>query len=100
MSAVGAGAALLAWWSVFFLGAGVEGKAGRTAEARRMFLAIAEGEARPATAERARYQAAWISEEEEDLETATEQFGKLSAARDEQIRQESVAGPACGASSR
>ena len=75
---------------VDFLFARVEWKAGRTAEARRKFLAIAEGEARPATAERARYQAAWISEEEEDLETATEQFGKLSAARDEQIRQESV----------
>jgi tetratricopeptide (TPR) repeat protein len=75
---------------VDFLFARVEWKAGRTAEARRMFLAIAEGEARPATAERARYQAAWISDEEEDLETATEQFGKLAAARDEQIRQESV----------
>jgi tetratricopeptide (TPR) repeat protein len=75
---------------VDFLFARVEWKAGRTAEARRMFLAIADGEARPATAERARYQAAWISEEEEDLETATEQFGRLAAARDEQIRQESV----------
>jgi tetratricopeptide (TPR) repeat protein len=75
---------------VDFLSARVEWKAGRNAEARRMFLAIAEGEARPATAERARYQAAWISEEEEDLETATEQFGMLAAAGDEQIRQESV----------
>jgi soluble lytic murein transglycosylase-like protein len=75
---------------VDFLSARVEWKAGRTAEARRMFLAIAEGEAHPSTAERARYQAAWISEEEGDLETATEQFGKLATARDEQIRQESV----------
>ena len=75
---------------VDFLFARVEWKAGRPAEARRKFLEIAESEARPATAERARYLAAWISEEEEDLETATEQFGKLAGARDEQVRQESV----------
>ncbi len=75
---------------VDYLFARVEWKAGRTAEARRMFLEIAEGEARPLTAERARYQAAWISEEEEDWEGAAEQFRKLFEARDEQVRRESV----------
>src|SRR4030065_568426 len=68
-------------------GGGGRGRAARSADARRKFLEIAESEARPATAERARYLAAWISEEEEDLETATEQFGKLAGARDEQVRQ-------------
>src|SRR4030065_181940 len=71
------------------------GPGGRAAGARRKFLEIAESEARPATAERARYLAAWISEEEEDLETATEQFGKLAGARDEQGRQEAVVRRAC-----
>ncbi len=75
---------------VDFLFARVEWKAGRTAEARRKFLEIAQGEASPSIAERARYQAAWISEEEEDWEAAVEQFGRLSGARDEKIRQESV----------
>ncbi len=75
---------------VDYLFARVEWKAGRTAEARRMFLEIAEGEARPLTAERARYQAAWIAEEEEDWKTATEQFGKLREARDQKVRRESV----------
>lgn len=75
---------------VDYLFARVEWKAGRTAEARRMFLEIAESEARPLTAERARYQAAWIAEEEEDWEAATEQFGRLRNAGDRKIRQESV----------
>ncbi|NNG45694.1 MAG: tetratricopeptide repeat protein, partial [Deltaproteobacteria bacterium] len=75
---------------VDYLFARVEWKAGRTTKARRMFLEIAESEARPLTAERARYQAAWIAEEEEDWKTATEQFGKLRRARDKKIRRESV----------
>jgi soluble lytic murein transglycosylase-like protein/tetratricopeptide (TPR) repeat protein len=75
---------------VDYLFARVEWKAGRTAEARRTFLEIAESEARPETAERARYQAAWIAEEEEDWPAATGQFEKLTGARDERIRQESV----------
>jgi soluble lytic murein transglycosylase-like protein len=73
-----------------FLYARVEWKAGRSAEARRKFLEIAGSEARPETAERARYHAAWISEEEEDWETATDQYGKLRWARDKTIRRESV----------
>jgi soluble lytic murein transglycosylase-like protein/tetratricopeptide (TPR) repeat protein len=73
-----------------FLLARVEWRAGRTAEARRKFLEIAGSEARPETAERSRYNAAWISEEEEDWEAATGQFGKLRWARDEKIRRESV----------
>lgn len=75
---------------VDFLFARVEWKAGRNEEARRMFLEIAESGALPLTAERARYQAAWISEEEEDWKTATEQFEKLRTARDGRIRQEAV----------
>jgi len=75
---------------VDFLSARVEWKAGRTAEARRIFLKIAESEVRPETAERARYQAAWIAEEQEEWPEATKQFEKLTGARDERIRQESV----------
>ena len=56
--------------------------AGRLAEARRRFLEIAESDAPPYIAERARYQAAWISEEEEeDWEGSAEQFRKLFEAR-------------------
>jgi TolA-binding protein len=73
-----------------FLFARVEWKAGRSAEAREKFLEIAGSEARPETAERARYYAAWISEEGEDWEAASEQFGKLRWARDKKIRRESV----------
>jgi tetratricopeptide (TPR) repeat protein len=73
-----------------FLLARVEWRAGRSAEARRKFLEIAGSEARPKTAERARYYAAWISEEGEDWEAATGQFGKLRWARDDKIRRESV----------
>ena len=73
-----------------FLFARVEWKAGRNAEARRKFLEIAESGASPETAERARYQAAWIAEEEEDWPAAAEQFEKLEGARNDRIRQESV----------
>ena len=75
---------------VDFLSARVEWKAGRTAEARRIFLGIAESEARPEAAERARYQAAWIAEELEDWPEATKQFEKLTAARTGTIRREST----------
>jgi len=75
---------------VDFLSARMEWMAGRTAEARRKFLEIAESAAPPDIAERARYQAAWISEEEEDWEGSAEQFRKLFEARDERIRRESV----------
>ena len=75
---------------VDFLSARVEWMAGRTAEARRRFLEIAESDAPPDIAERARYQAAWISEEEEDWEGSAEQFRKLFEARNERIRTESV----------
>lgn len=76
--------------AVDFLSARVEWMAGRTEEAHRRFLEIAESDAPPDTAERARYQAAWISEEEEDWKGSAEQFRKLFEARDEQIRRESV----------
>ncbi len=75
---------------VDFLSARVEWMAGRLAEARRRFLEIAESDAPPYIAERARYQAAWISEEEEDWEGSAEQFRKLFEARNERIRTESV----------
>jgi soluble lytic murein transglycosylase len=74
-----------------FLRARVDWKAGRLSEARNVLLAIAEeGTVRPGTAERARYLAAWIAEEEGDVPAATDAFGKLRTARDETIRQESV----------
>lgn len=73
-----------------FLRARVEWKAGRLAEARKEFLAIAEGSALPGTAERARYLAAWIAEDEGDLAAATDSFGRLRGARDDSIRQESL----------
>lgn len=75
---------------VDFLFARVEWKAGRNEEARRKFLEIAESAASPETAERARYQAAWIAEEEEDWPAAAEQFEKLGGSRNDLIRQESV----------
>jgi tetratricopeptide (TPR) repeat protein len=75
---------------VRFLRARVEWKAGRLDEARKEFLEIAESGAKPGTAERARYLAAWIAEEEDDLAGATESFGRLRNARDDSIRQEAL----------
>ena len=76
---------------VAFLRARVDWKAGRLKEARVAFLAIAEeGTVRPGTAERARYLAAWIAEEEGDAAAAMDAFGKLRAALDETIRQEAI----------
>ena len=75
---------------VRFLRARVEWKAGRLAEARKEFLEIAESGAKPGTSERARYLAAWIAEEEDDLAGATESFGRLRSARDDSIRQEAL----------
>lgn len=75
---------------VGFLSARVDWKAGRTSDARRKFLEIA-GKGSPSdVAERSRYQAAWIYLEEGNLPAATEEFGKLAAARDDQIRRESI----------
>jgi len=71
-----------------FLRARVEWKAGRLAEARKEFLEIAEGDALPGTADRARYFAAWIAEDEEDVAGATESFGRLRNAGADSIRQE------------
>jgi len=71
-----------------FLRARVDWKAGRLAEARREFLEIAEGDALPGTADRARYFAAWIAEDEGDLAGATESFGRLGNAGNDSIRQE------------
>ena len=71
-----------------FLRARIEWKAGRLAEARKEFLEIAEGDALPGTADRARYLAAWIAEDEGDLAGATESYERLSGARDDSIRQE------------
>ncbi len=73
-----------------FLQAQVEWKAGRLAEARREFLEIAEGNTLPGTAERARYLAAWIAEDEGDLAGATESYERLRGARDDSIRQEAL----------
>ena len=73
-----------------FLFARVEWKAGRSSDARNRFLEIASGNVRPGTAERARYQAAWIAEEDGDIEAAAAEFGRLGAAQDESIRQESA----------
>jgi soluble lytic murein transglycosylase len=73
-----------------FLQARVEWKAGRLAEARKVFLEIAEGSALPGTSERARYLAAWIAEDEGDLAGATESYEQLRGARDDSIRQEAL----------
>lgn len=76
---------------VRFLRARVDWKAGKLGEARAAFLAIArEGSVRPGTAERARYLAAWLAEEEGDETAATGLFGALREARDETIRQEAI----------
>ena len=76
---------------VRFLRARVDWKAGRLGEARAALLAIArEGSVRPGTAERARYLAAWLAEEEGDEAAATELFGVLREAKDETIRQEAI----------
>jgi hypothetical protein len=75
---------------VRFLQARVEWKAGRLAEARKVFLEIAEESALPGTSERARYLAAWIAEDEGDLAGATESYGRLRGARDDSIRQEAI----------
>jgi soluble lytic murein transglycosylase len=73
-----------------FLQARVGWKAGRLAEARKEFLEIAEGSTLPGTAERARYLAAWIAEDEGDLPGATESYERLRGARDDSIRQEAL----------
>lgn len=73
-----------------FLQARVEWKAGRLAEARKEFLEIAGGSTLPGTAERARYLAAWIAEDEGDLAGATESYERLRGARDDSIRQEAL----------
>ena len=73
-----------------FLQARVEWKAGRLAEARKVFLEIAEGSTLPGTSERARYLAAWIAEDEGDLAGATESYERLRGARDDSIRQEAL----------
>ena len=75
---------------VRFLRARVDWKAGRLAEARKEFLEIAAGSARSGTADRARYLAAWIAEDEGDVEGATEQFGRLRRAADDATRQEAL----------
>ncbi len=73
-----------------FLFARVEWKAGRSTDARNKFLEIANANVRPGIAERARYQAAWIAEEDGDIEAAAAEFGRLRAAQDESIRQEAT----------
>lgn len=75
---------------VEFLRARVDWKAGRLADARSTFLAIADNAGRTATAERARYFAAWIAEEEGDLDALTREFGKLRSARDAHVRVEAA----------
>jgi len=75
---------------VRFLRARVAWKAGRLEEAKREFLEIAEGSARSGTADRARYLAAWIDEDEGDVAGATEIFGKLRRAADDATRQEAL----------
>jgi len=73
-----------------FLRARIEWKAGRLEEARKEFLEIADGDALPGTADRARYFAAWIAEDEGDVAGATESFGRLRNAGNDSIRRESL----------
>lgn len=73
-----------------FLLARIAWRAGKLEDARKRFLEIAQGNARPETADRARYYAAWIAEDEQDLAGATEAFGQLRRAGDDRIRQEAM----------
>jgi soluble lytic murein transglycosylase-like protein len=73
-----------------FLQARIDWKAGKLADAKSRFLEIAEGSTRAGTADRARYYAAWIAEDEEDLSGATGAFGRLRRAEDDRIRQEAL----------
>ncbi len=73
-----------------FLLARIDWKAGKLSDARSQFLAIADSGARPATADRARYFAAWIAEDEGDVPGATDAFGRLRGAADDRIRQEAI----------
>jgi soluble lytic murein transglycosylase len=76
---------------VRFLRARVDWKAGKLAEARAAFLAIAEeGSVRSGTAEQARYLAGWLAEEEGDGAAAAGIFASLRDAKDESIRQEAI----------
>ncbi|MBP2685068.1 MAG: Lytic transglycosylase catalytic, partial [Deltaproteobacteria bacterium] len=70
--------------------AGGDRGGGRASRERKEYLEIAESSAKAGTAERARYLAAWIAEEEGDLAGATESFGRLRGARDDSIRQEAL----------
>ncbi|MBP2673887.1 MAG: hypothetical protein H6Q84_727, partial [Deltaproteobacteria bacterium] len=75
---------------VQFLQARVDWKAGKLAEAKKGFLAVARGNARFGTAERAGYYAAWLAVDEGDVAGATDAFGELRLAADEKIRQEAI----------
>jgi len=72
------------------LQARVDWKAGRLAEARKRFMAVASGGGNQATAERARYSAAWVALDEDDIAWATETFGRLRLASNDRIRSESI----------
>jgi soluble lytic murein transglycosylase len=73
-----------------YLRARVDWKAGKLAEAREGFLAVAREDPRFRNAERARYQAAWVLMEEGDVAGSTDAFGELRLAADDEIRRESV----------
>ncbi|MCL1925696.1 MAG: lytic transglycosylase domain-containing protein [Syntrophorhabdaceae bacterium] len=72
------------------LQARVDWKAGRLAEARNKFMAVALGDGNLATRERARYAAAWVALEDGDIAWATEAFGRLRLASNDKVRSESV----------
>lgn len=75
---------------VQYLQARVDWRAGKLAEARKGFLAVAAADPRYRNAERARYQAAWILEDEGDVVGATAAFGELRLAADDRTRQEAI----------
>lgn len=75
---------------VRYLQARVDWKAGKLAEARMGFLAVATGDPRFRNAERARYQAAWVLDDEGDVAGATAAFGELRLAADDRTRLEAV----------
>ncbi len=75
---------------VRFLRARVDWKAGRLDDARREFQDIADGETRSGTADRARYYAAWIAENEGDLQSAADLFRRLRRSQEDGIRRESL----------
>lgn len=75
---------------VLFLRARVDWRAGRLKDARDTFLSIADNALKQVTAEKARYLAAWVAEEEGDIAASLDDYAKLANASDEETRKEAL----------